>query len=151
QIYQNDNTWEIVQAFWHGMFFDLSAVLYTNALLLLLWIFPSRWQTHRAVQIVDRILFSIIAFICICVNFIDVALTRFIGKRLSYEYLLLHRDVEEQSVGIFFVYWKFFAGLFALTALVIYLYPRWRESVKEGWISGALWRLAFIALVVLGM
>src|SRR5262249_17992995 len=114
QMFASDSVGEIAGAFIRGVRFDIAAVLFMCAPMLLLWMLPSHWQTGPRFAVFDRILFGLIAFLSIGLNFIDVEFTRFIGKRFSYEYLLLHQDVEEQSTGIFLVYWKFFLGLFLL-------------------------------------
>jgi uncharacterized sulfatase len=149
-LFANDSSSDIARAFLHGIVFDISAIFFTNAILILLWLLPSRILAMRAVAILDRTLFIILNFIAVGLNFIDVEFIRFIGKRFSYEYIALHQDVEEQSLGIFLIYWKFFVGLVILIGVLGYMYPQF-EAEKENWITGIVWRLVTIGLVVLGM
>jgi uncharacterized sulfatase len=150
-LFTNDTARDIIHAFLHGVVFDISAIFFTNAALILLWMLPSRILAKKSVAILDRSLFIIINFVCIGLNFIDVEFVRFIGKRFSYEYLGLHQDVEEQSFGIFLVYWKFFVALFVLIGILAWLYPQFKAEDKENWIIGTFWRVATIGVVILGM
>ncbi len=150
-LFDDDSFGEISRAFLHGVVFDISAICFSCAILILLWMLPTRILAKRSVAILDRALFGILSFITIGLNFIDVEFVRFIGKRFSYEYLGLHQDVEEQAGGIFLVYWKFYVGLFILVGLLVWLYPKFQAKPKEFWLSGLLWRIATIGLVVLGM
>jgi phosphoglycerol transferase MdoB-like AlkP superfamily enzyme len=152
QMFQNDSAYDIVKAFVIGVRFDISAILLTNALLLLIWFLPARWLSRPRVAILDRVLFGVVNFICLGLNFIDVEFVRFIGKRLSYEYLLLHQDVQQQAFGIFLGYWPFFTALFISTGILVRFYPRFpATNARENWLSGAFWRAAIVALAVLGM
>lgn len=150
-LFVDDSSWLITQAFFHGVVFDISAIFFSNAVLILLWMLPARVLARPSIARFDRVLFAVINFICIGLNFIDVEFVRFIGKRFSYEYLSLHQDVEEQSLGIFFVYWKFFAALLLLTGILVWFYPKFKPAPKENWVSGGAWRVAVIALTILGM
>lgn len=150
-MFHGDSASLIVRAFLHGAVFDIATIFFSNAFLILLWMLPSRALSHRWVALLDRVLFAIFNFIAIGLNFIDVEFVRFIGKRFSYEYLFLHQDVEEQSLGIFFVYWKFFLALFILVGILVWQYPKFKAEPKERWYSGLIWRVVAIGLVVLGM
>jgi phosphoglycerol transferase MdoB-like AlkP superfamily enzyme len=150
--FHNDSFWEIAQAIIYGVRFDLSAILYTNALLLLIWMLPSKWLKKPLIARFDRILFGLVNFFFIGLSFIDVEFNRFIGKRISYEYFFLHQDIQEQTFSILLTYWPLLSMLFTLTGLLVWFYPKaGGGEKKEGFVSGTLWRLALVALTILGM
>jgi len=150
-MFQEDSAGLIARAFMHGVVFDIAAIFFSNAILILLWLLPARLLAQRSVALLDRVLFTIVNFIAVGLNFIDVEFVRFIGKRFSYEYLSMHQDVEEQSLSILLGYWKFLFALVILMGILVWRYPKFKDVTKEHWFSGIVWRVVAIALVVLGM
>jgi uncharacterized sulfatase len=151
-LFQGDSISDISHAFLHGVSFDISALFITNSILLLLWMAPEHWLAKRSVAFFDRLLFAAINFICIGTNYIDAEFIRFTGKRLSFEYLRLHEDIEQQSIGLLLVYWPLFLTTFVSVAIPVWFYPKFSSSSKrEAWLTGAAWRIAVAALVVLGV
>jgi hypothetical protein len=149
-LFHDDSVQDIFLSFVHGLRFDLSAILFTNALCLLIWMLPPRWLSRPLIARADLIFFAIVNFVALGMNFIDVEFVRFIGKRMSFEYFFLHQDVGQQASGILLTYWALFLMLFLLTGALIWSYPKIPATSKsEKWIPGTVWRLALIALIAL--
>ena len=67
-----------------GLKFDLSAVLYTNSLYLLLMLLPFRFRYHETYKKSARILFFVTNGIALLANFIDVVYFRNIIRRTDF-------------------------------------------------------------------
>lgn len=142
----------IAKAFWFGLRFDLSAILITNAALIALWFLPVRWLRTRTGRALDLGLFGVVNVFFLGLNFIDTEFVKFIGKRSSFELFMMREDIQRQAASLLRTYWYLCGGTFALTALLIYLVPRFPAVAPERpWWKAAAWRLAGIALVVLGI
>lgn len=150
QLLKSGSGYEILGAFVRGLRFDLSSILYTNAVLLLLWMLPQHWRSRRWFEKVDLSLFIVINFICLGTNMIDVEFTRFIGRRLTLEYIFMSQDVQNQSYGIFLTYWPFFFMLFALVGVLAGLYEKFDQD-NVSWARAGIERLAIIGLTIIGM
>lgn len=151
-LFVHDSATDIARAFFFGLRFDTAAILLTNSVLFALWMLPSRWMERKAVAVIDLTLFALINFVALMGNVGDAEYSKFIGKRTSFDVLGIAGDVEQQGLSIIAGYWKLFLVLVVLTVLVVWITSRLsRRSSRETWIGGALWRLAFIALVVLGI
>ena len=69
--------------FQSGIIFDTSAILYTNALLLLFFLFPLHYKEKHGFYTVARWLYTIINTFCVCINLIDCVYFQFTGKRTT--------------------------------------------------------------------
>ncbi|MGE3680647.1 MAG: LTA synthase family protein [Bdellovibrionales bacterium] len=152
-VYAAIPTGEWLQAFFYGLRFDASAILYTNAILFLLWMLPARVWRWRWLRITDLALFTIINLVFLGLNFIDAEFVKFIGKRTSYDLLFISADVERQSLSILWTYWYFCVGLLGLMGVVLWMLPRFPSPSpsRESWWAGALWRFVALVLIVTGM
>ncbi|MBX3022799.1 MAG: LTA synthase family protein [Bdellovibrionales bacterium] len=143
---------DLFSAFLHGLRFDTAAILITNSPLILIWLLPVRWLRRRWVSITELTLFGVVNMLCIGMNFVDTEFVKFIGKRSSFELFMLREDIQRQASSILTTYWYLLFGVLLLAALLIYLAPRFPAKPQEpGWVASALWRLALVALVVLGI
>jgi phosphoglycerol transferase MdoB-like AlkP superfamily enzyme len=151
-LFEHDSAGELVYAFFFGLRFDTAAILLTNAPLLALWMLPTRWFENRWMRGLELALFAAVNFVALGGNVGDAEFVKFIGKRTPFDLLFIHEDVERQSLSILATYWHLFAGLILLTVAVAWLSARFPRGTKpEGWVSGALWRLAYSALIVLSV
>ncbi len=143
---------DIVLAFIHGLRFDTSAILLTNAPLVLIWMIP--WSVCRRVWFcrIELFLFTLINFIAIGMNFVDAEFVKFIGKRSSYDLLMIGGDVQRQSLSVLWTYRGFLIGLTLLIALIVWKAPRFpSQAVKNGWFQFVFWRLLVVACMALGI
>lgn len=66
-----------------GWMFDTSAILYTNALYILLMILPLQWKETDLWQRVARWVFIVFNSICIVINLADAAYFQYTGRRTT--------------------------------------------------------------------
>ncbi len=143
---------QILLAFVIGLRFDLSAILFTNALLLPLWLLPGRWLTNKRLRNLELTLFTLLNTIALGFNVVDAEFVKFIGKRTSYDLLLMGDDLQRHSLNVIASYWHFCLGWLALSFAVFWFAKRFTDT-GESWksVSFWLWRLAFLAFAVTGM
>ncbi len=142
---------DLLRAFVHGVRFDLSAILLTNSVLLLLWILPAQVWRWKWFQRLELALFGIINFICIGSNFVDAEFVQFIGKRSSYDILLIRQDLQQQGFSVISTYWYFLLALTLVVAVVLWLSPKFKNLREPQGLARQLgWRLLVIGLIVTG-
>lgn len=147
---QNDFT-QIAYAFFYGLRFDLAAIVFTNALVFPLWLLPGSWLALPWLRRLELALFGVLNSIAIGLNFIDAEFIKFIGKRTSYDLLLIGGDIERHSLSVLLTYWKFCLLWISMSLAVIYFAKRFsgeNESFKK--VSFWLERIAFIFVVIVG-
>jgi len=152
--FSDDSLWELGEAFVHGLRFDTSAILFTNILLFAAWmLLPLRWWTRPALRRVDLVLFFVINFFFLGMNFVDAEFVNFIGKRTSFDLFLLTGDLGRHSASVILSYWYFGVGVTALMVFLAWVYPPFPRVVgrREGWIAGVVWRLVELGLLFTGM
>ena len=66
-----------------GIIFDTSAILYTNAIVILLMLLPLHWKERPGYYRVVRWIYVICNFVAIAANLIDCAYFPFTGKRTT--------------------------------------------------------------------
>ena len=66
-----------------GIIFDITAFLYTNALLMIFFLFPLHYKETKGFYTVSHWLYTIINTFCICLNLIDCVYFQFTGKRTT--------------------------------------------------------------------
>ncbi len=152
-VYSDEPFKQLFLAFFYGMRFDLSAILFTNSILLLIWILPSRWLAKKPLRYFDLALFAILNWIAMGLSIVDAEFVKFIGKRTSYDLLMMGDDLQRHSLNVIWTYWPFCLGLTTLTAFLVWVMPRFREDPRDKLLKPVpwLWRLAFLGLCVVGM
>lgn len=114
---------EVLYAFWGGLRFDLSAMLYVNALVLLLHLLPIPWKYNSTYQRVCSWiywLFNIPAFI---LNLGDVIYYRFTGGRTTLSVFSEFSNENPLHFLRFFIdYWHLTLTGLVLIALWVWLY-----------------------------
>lgn len=108
-----------------GLVFDTSAVLYTNALFVLLFLVPLPWKERRGFYAVVRWLFVLVNGVCVAANLIDCVYFRFTGKRTTVSVL---QEFSHEGAGnmanIFFE--QFVANWPLVLLFVVLLWALWR-------------------------
>ncbi len=66
-----------------GIIFDTTAILYTNALLMIFFLFPLHYKETKGFYTVSHWIYTIINTFCICLNLIDCVYFQFTGKRTT--------------------------------------------------------------------
>ena len=66
-----------------GIIFDTTAILYSNALFLLLFLFPLHWKENIRFYKITRILFTTVNSLFLISNLADCVYFRFTGRRTT--------------------------------------------------------------------
>ena len=152
-----DSTYEFFRLYYHGLAFDTTAILYSNALFIILSIIPAVINTKKSYQ---NLLFYVYFLCNITVwssNFIDLIYYRFIFSRTTFAAMdsLEHESNKMLLFGNFLVnYWHVFLLLFALSALWIFLYKKVKVRPEKPLINGKYFiysTLAFLGIVTLSI
>ena len=117
----------VCTALWGGLQFDLSALLYVNALLILLHLFPFPYKYTKPYQGVLNVVYWLCNIPALILNLGDVVYYRFTGKRTSFAVLDEFGNENPLNFLHFFVrYWEVTLWGVILIAVWVYLYYRFR-------------------------
>ena len=142
-----------------GLTFDTSAILYTNALWVLMTLFPLHWKEHPTFFRVRRWTFVVINTLTLAMNLSDSVYFRYSARRTTTT-IFQEFENENNLGGIFLTealsHWYFFllAGLVAWGLWKLYLEPNPNPSRKAGlayYLTYTLSLVAFIPFCVAGM
>lgn len=86
-IYSDISAGHLFDLFGAGLIFDTSAILYTNILIILLFLFPLHWKEHRGYYKVVRWIYTIINSLCVTTNLIDCVYFQYTGKQTTFSVL----------------------------------------------------------------
>jgi phosphoglycerol transferase MdoB-like AlkP superfamily enzyme len=116
---------DMLRIFVGGLRFDLSAVLYSNALVILLSIIPLQVRFHPVYQRIVMWLFYIFNGIALAANVSDFIYFRFTGRRTTAD--VFKQFENEQNMGSLWLsflmdYWYAVVFWLALIALMVWLY-----------------------------
>jgi len=149
---------DLLRIFTGGLRFDLSAVLYTNALVILLSIIPLPIRFHPAYERVVKWLFYTFNGIALAVNVSDFIYFRFTGRRTTAD--VFKQFENEQNMGSLWLsflvdYWYAILFWIALIVLMVWLYRLIRlqgPMVKNKIVFylGGLAMMVFIVYLVIG-
>lgn len=105
-----------------GLRFDLSAIFYTNALIIIGHTLPGNFKYKKTYQFILKLLFFVINAIFIATNFIDVEYFKFTSRRSTFS-LITATGMEGDIVRLIPVflksYWWLFLG-FILTLILFW-------------------------------
>lgn len=106
-----------------GWYFDTSAILYTNALYILLMLFPLHYKETDIWQKITRWIFIVCNAICIVANLIDSVYFQYTGRRTTVT--VFHEFSHEKNLaGIFGV--ELLRHWYLVLAGVVLIYALWR-------------------------
>ena len=138
-------TWDIFQG---GLLFDTSAILYTNALYVVMMLFPLHWKENRIYHKVCQWLFVVVNSIAFAINLADSVYFRYTMRRTTTT--VFEEFSNEGNLGSiigteFLNHWY----LVLLFALVVFLL--WRCYVRPSINSHSLkwWRYDVVCLLSL--
>ncbi|MDQ2752161.1 MAG: LTA synthase family protein, partial [Bacteroidota bacterium] len=104
---------------WGGLQFDLAAVLYTNALLILLLIIPNPWQYNSKYKAVCKWVFIVVNSLAIATNVIDFIYYKFTLRRTTLS--IFSQFKNENNLGVLFIHF-FFTYWYAVLLFVVLIF-----------------------------
>ena len=145
------------QIFWtflQGLRFDLSAVLFTNGLLILLFLAPFEKVAASKIWRYTLGWMVILANSCfLTINVFDFEYYQFRGKRLTKSSFEIAADLKAQILPSMMDYWHFWALTFTLIAILMVAVKRtiWAEAPPSRPINRFLAFLGFLIFLPLGI
>lgn len=126
-MYQGIETSHIFDLFKAGLIFDSSAICYTNAIVMLLFLLPLHWKETRGFYTFVKWLYVVINSICLSTNLCDLVYFPFTSKRVTFSVLQEFENEDAGQMGnIFFdqalSHWYLFIVFFVLVAMLWYGY-----------------------------
>jgi len=115
-----------LELFGAGLLFDTPAILYTNAVILLMFLLPLHWKEHPAYYSVARWIYTIVNSIAIYMNLMDCVYFPFTGKRTTAS---IFAEFSNESTGEMA---KIFGGQFL---------SHWYLVLLAALVTWALWKL----------
>ncbi len=149
-----------MELFGAGLIFDTSAILYTNIILILLFLFPLHFKETKIYYKVLRWIYTIINGVCISTNLIDCVYFQYTGKRTTMS--VLNEFGNEGAGNMLNILGKQFLANWYLVLIAIlmwwllYKYFRSPSSCQiknrlSYYISNSLFLFLSIPLTVAGM
>ena len=115
-----------LELFGAGLLFDTPAILYTNAVILLMFLLPLHWKEHPAYYRVARWIYTIVNSIAIYMNLMDCVYFPFTGKRTTAS---IFAEFSNESTGEMA---KIFGGQFL---------SHWYLVLLAALVTWTLWKL----------
>ncbi len=128
------DTLKLVTVFIAGLRFDISAILYSNFLFILLHIIPGEWKNHNYIQIFTFWLFIVVNSIFLLLNFADIEYYSFINKRSTWDLFYFVQTSNDiwGLIPVFIVDYWYIIILWGLTIyILIKLYPGKRHKFEK--------------------
>ena len=159
KLYANSLTWgHFVELLRGGLSFDTSAILYTNALWVLMVLFPLHWKEHPLYHRVCRWVFVVVNTLTLALNLGDSVYFRFSMRRTTTT-IFQEFEHENNLADIFLTetlsHWYFFllAALVAFALWKLYVWPNKRPipSLRAYYLTYILTLLAYVPFCVAGM
>ena len=115
-----------LELFGAGLLFDTPAILYTNAIILLMFLLPLHWKEHPAFYRVARWIYTIVNSIAVYMNLMDCVYFPFTGKRTTAS---VFAEFSNESTGEMM---KIFGGQFL---------SHWYLVLLAALVTWAFWKL----------
>ena len=115
-IYEGTSASHLASLFGAGLLFDTSAIIYTNALMLLLFMLPLPWKETTGYYRTARWIYVIVNAICLATNLIDCVYFQFTGRRTTLSVL---NEFSNEGAGAMT---KIFAEQFAVNWYLVVLF-----------------------------
>ncbi len=136
QLIKVDSWTELMPLAYHGLAFDATAILYVNALFILLSVLPFTINTRKGYQLVLKTLYFVTNLFAFSLNFVDFIYYRYSFNRSTRASLDIveHETNKTALLANFLVnYWHVFVLFLGMAILWIYLYEK--QKVKHGRIA----------------
>ena len=117
-----------------GLYFDTSAILYANALIILLTLFPLHWKETPKYHRVVRGIYVGINTLCVAVNLMDTVYFQYTNRRTTASVFsqFANEDNLGRIIGMEFLHHWYFVVLTALVGFGLYkLYRLPRPDVRR--------------------
>ena len=151
--FQKFHFFELAGAFLVGLRFDVSAVLMSNLIFILMALVPFKLARTDVYQKLLKVIFIMANFVFIGMNLADIEYYKFTDTRLNKSVLFLGNEAANQVDQFIVNYWHL-SVMFAIVAGVVWMsYKPWQHSKQDrlGWLGAGILRLLVIEVAVIGI
>lgn len=141
---------DLIHAFFVGLIFDSSAIVYGFSPFILLSLLPFNFREKSWYQNLLKLCFVVCAFVAIVLSSIDFEFSKFTGKRSGIELFTVATDEGNSITSYFADYWYLAIIMIALTVVVFKLYPKFKGATKVVWWKEAIALVLIAGLCLLG-
>ncbi|NOY06260.1 MAG: sulfatase-like hydrolase/transferase [Chlorobi bacterium] len=139
---------ELLAAFWHGLRFDLSALILVNVPVLVLYNIPGSLSRQRWYRTVIFVLFCLINIIGFLLNIADYGYYPMIQRRLLYEPYTMLPDLLRMAPGVLVRYWPLTLAFVLLSSAFVLVFARLFSRLHRV-PENTNWKRSLVALAVL--
>ena len=113
---------ELAFAFYVGLLFDFSAIIYSNSLLILFHVIPIKFRENNGYQLFLKWYFYIVNSLAVLLNLIDTEYYRFSGKRSGLELIKMAEELSGVWKNYLIDYWYILIIFIILIYMLYYFY-----------------------------
>ena len=121
--FPNIGFWLFVQSFVAGFIFDTSAIVYVFGPLILWHLLPLPFKNNKWYELIGKLYFIVMVFLCLLANLIDVGYFPFNGRRSGVEVFAPINDISDQTWSYILSFWYLALILFSTAFLCWKIYP----------------------------
>lgn len=143
--YFNANLSDLILPFLYGVRFDLSSVLITNIVFILLSLIPFRSKVYDKLIKFVFIVSNIFAF---SINIGDTEFFKFNGKRITADFLGLGEDISNQVLQLVTYYWYLSIIVIIAFVFMYFFYPNKKHSEVNGKKLNIFWSVGLNSLLI---
>lgn len=139
-------------AFYYGLRFDISALVYLNGLFILLSLLWFNFTKTNLYQNILKVIYVTINATAVFLNLVDTGYIVFSGKRSGVEVFNLSSELDGVVLNYLIDFWYLLLLLVAFIALLIFCYPKIKNIAIEK-VSAAnrlFWIIFILTFAVLG-
>lgn len=148
-LFVYDSVSDVFPAFFYGILFDLSAIVYVNMLFIFLHIIPFNMRAHRYYQSGLEYLFYISNSAALLLNFIDTAYFRHSLQRSGSEIIKMFNETKNISPAYIIDYWYILLLFLLSIFFMVYLYKKTRISGFHNFSKGNIIPNSLIFVIII--
>jgi len=137
-LYSGSGAFGLIKSFIYGWRYDLSAIIISNALIILLLIIPHPFRSRRIYQAIIKFLFFLINGLALAISVADLVYFQFNKKRISVDLLSMMESLGSQGFQFLQHYWYLFLLFGIFYWFILKLYRRTsipiNRYVKPSWL-----------------
>lgn len=121
---------ELAFAFYVGLLFDFSAIIYTNSIFILFHVIPFKFRESKSFQQFLKWYFYVVNGVAILLNLIDTEYYKFSGKRSGLELLNMSDELAGVWKNYLTDYWFIVIILAVIIGVLVWFYQYIYKSVQ---------------------
>lgn len=132
EIFSEASGYEIFIGLLAGIRFDISAIIYSNLLFILLYILPINWRSAVVYQASLKVLYVLVNAFTLAIAVADLVYFQFNKKRISVDMFSMMESFGSQWLQFLRDYWYLFLIYGLLLCVLIRCYPQAKTNGNSG-------------------